>query len=117
MMRGSKVRAAKTKLLWLVAGLVPIWGQANEFKDAALMLTDAHLEASFWQCDFRATRGTLPLALAPGCQAITDELKRRQFGDDFDRLLSWWQQHKAAQHAQLEAEGQAAVRGDQPVGL
>ena len=57
-------------------------------------LTD--LEDAFWLCDYVATTGFAGNIVA--CTAVYDALKQRKFAGDFDQLLAWWQQNKAAQH-------------------
>ncbi|HEU0203637.1 MAG TPA: hypothetical protein VFR86_24770 [Burkholderiaceae bacterium] len=94
----------------LVAALLPAWGFANDIRSAALAMADAALEKTFWQCDFGATQGSLSADAGPACEAVTEELKQRRFGGDFDRLLVWWQQNKAAEHGRLQAIQQAARR-------
>ena len=67
----------------------------------------AELERSFWQCELAASAGTLDAVTAAHCDAITDELKKRKFGGDFERLLQWWQQNKLALPRGIEASQEA----------
>ena len=60
-------------------------------------------ERTFWHCDRAATRQVLDLATAAACSQATEELKKTRFGGDFDAMLAWWRQHKAAEHAALDA--------------
>jgi hypothetical protein len=56
----------------------------------------AELEKTFWQCEQAAGAKTLDAVMAAHCDAVTDELKKRKFGGDFERLLQWWQQNRLA---------------------
>jgi hypothetical protein len=56
----------------------------------------AELEKTFWQCEQAASTGMIDAAMAAYCDAVADELKKRKFGGDFERLLQWWQQNKLA---------------------
>jgi hypothetical protein len=67
------------------------------------------LEEAFWVCDYLGTvRGTEGVDVSR-CIAISDALREVRFGDDLDRLVAWWREHKPAQHARLAAR-EAAVR-------
>lgn len=84
------------------------WAQDDSPHSAARMqlasVSVVDLERSFWVCDYVATARGVTEDLIVQCVAVYDELKDRKFGGDFDRLWSWWQQHKAARHAALGAE-------------
>ncbi|MGZ9074352.1 MAG: hypothetical protein ACXW13_01130 [Burkholderiaceae bacterium] len=57
------------------------------------------LEDAFWACDYVATtRGASDI---PTCTAVYEALNHRKFAGDFDALVSWWRQNKAAQHKSL----------------
>jgi hypothetical protein len=60
---------------------------------------DPQLEALFWDCDARATQEVLPAGDGALCAMAHDELKRRRFDGDLERLLAWWHSHKADEHA------------------
>jgi hypothetical protein len=66
---------------------------------SAPALSDEALEARFWACDVASTHTVLSAAEGAQCVRWQDELKQRRFGGDFGRLLAWWQEHKAEQHA------------------
>jgi hypothetical protein len=72
---------------------------------SAIALSKADLEEAFWVCDYVGT--TRGLDAAPGelCAALYSELKSTKFGGDFEQLLAWWQQNKAAEHAKLAGRG------------
>ncbi len=61
------------------------------------------LKKAFWFCDHAATKGTIDMNHAAACSAITDELKEKMFGGDFDKLVDWWRENKVAQHQELDA--------------
>lgn len=63
-------------------------------------LDDAAIENAFWHCDARATQVVLDAGEGVLCERLADALKQRRFGGDFSRLLAWWQERKAIEHAQ-----------------
>ena len=64
------------------------------------------LEDAFWVCDYLATtRGTSDIVT---CTAVYEALKDRKFAGDFDALVSWWHQNKAAQHQILAGANSAS---------
>jgi len=63
------------------------------------------LEKDFWACDYVATTRGVGLDEGATCGAIFEDLKRSKFGGDFRAMLSWWQQHKAAEHLALATVG------------
>jgi hypothetical protein len=83
--------------LLAVQALQPARAQANA-SDAGI----AEIERVFWVCDHQASRGLLDSGTAESCGRATELLKARRFGGDFQRLLVWWQQHKAEQHLALD---------------
>lgn len=57
------------------------------------------LEHAFWVCDYKATtQGNSDIST---CTAVYQALKDRKFAGDFDALVSWWRQNKAAQHQSI----------------
>jgi hypothetical protein len=60
------------------------------------------LEKAFWRCDYAATKVFVGSITAAECSALTEELKRSRFGDDFSAMLKWWQQNKEFEHAALD---------------
>lgn len=73
--------------------------------DAAIVplpLSDAELETAFWDCDALATREVLSPSDGAQCAILSDELKQRRFDGDFARLLAWWRDNKAREHAARE---------------
>ena len=66
-------------------------------------LTD--LENAFWVCDYVATtRGTSEIA---ACTAVYEAVKERKFAGDFEKLVAWWRENKAAQHQNIAAADSA----------
>ena len=78
------------------------FAQPSDDNPVASALDDAALESAFWTCDVLATRERLPLSVGVDCVMLTDELKRRRFGGDFSRLIAWWEEHKAIEHARRD---------------
>ena len=70
---------------------------------AAEPLPVADLEQGFWVCDYLATTHGMDATPVDLCSAITDELKTRKFGGDYEGLVGWWRQHKIVEHQRLEA--------------
>ena len=63
----------------------------------------SRIEEAFWVCDYLGTtRGTEAVDVGR-CMAVSDALRELRFGDDLDRLVAWWREHKPAQHARLAA--------------
>ena len=59
------------------------------------------IEEAFWVCDYLGTtRGTEAVDVGH-CIAVSDALRELRFGNDLDRLVAWWREHKPAQHARL----------------
>ena len=62
----------------------------------------ADLERAFWVCEYAATtHGNADIAT---CTAVYDALKQRKFGGDFEALLTWWQQNKAAEIQRIASD-------------
>ena len=57
-------------------------------------LSAEQLQTSYLMCDRRANRELLGFADAAHCSQISEALKHKVFGGDFDKLLEWWQAHK-----------------------
>jgi hypothetical protein len=68
------------------------------------------LEKDFWACDYVATIRGVGLDEGAACVENFEDLKRSKFGGDFPAMLSWWQQHKAAEHRALATVSRAIVR-------
>ena len=66
-----------------------------------------HLKASYLACDKAATEAVLDAAAYQRCAVVGDELLKRGFDGDLDRLLAWWRVEKP-RFAQARAE--AALR-------
>ncbi len=67
----------------------------------------ADLEKAFWICDHAATNHGVGGGMAIACGVITEDLKMKKFNGDFDRMVAWWRQNKAAEHQVLAASGRA----------
>ena len=53
-----------------------------------------HLKLAYLGCDRAATGGTLDVPSFQRCVFVGDELLRRGFDGDFDRLIAWWRVEK-----------------------
>jgi hypothetical protein len=65
----------------------------------------SELERAYWVCDYTASTRRVDMTTGIACVAISDELKARKFGGDFDALLAWWRLHKDTKFRELEAAG------------
>ena len=70
----------------------------NPLKSADAASGTIELEKLFWMCDYAATSGALEAHEIEMCGAVTQQLQRVKFDDDFDKLLVWWRVNKEAQH-------------------
>jgi hypothetical protein len=57
------------------------------------------LKSVYLSCDRAAISGGLDTAAIMQCAAVYEELKRRAFGGDFDKLLAWWKAQQPARSA------------------
>jgi hypothetical protein len=67
----------------------------------------AELEKQFWVCDYIGTTRGIEGPHWEVCSANYEELKQTKFGGDFEKLVTWWQLNKVAQHQALESAGSA----------
>lgn len=61
--------------------------------------TPAQLKSAYLQCERQAQSTLLDFATAARCSLIYEELKRRVFDGDFERVLAWWREQRAAEVA------------------
>lgn len=96
------------KLLALVtAGAFAAVALADEPPNEGVPESAAHAaadrEQAFWECDYVGTTYGVSAAPVDFCSDATSALMQQKFGGEFGRMLEWWRQNKAAQHARLEA--------------
>lgn len=61
-------------------------------------------EQAFWVCDYVATtRGVLHTPIDQ-CTRATEDLKVHKFGGDYERMVQWWRERKAAEHRRLRLQ-------------
>lgn len=70
---------------------------AQPGRDEVAGLSAEQLKTSYLMCDRRANREFLGFADAVFCSHISEALKHKVFGGDFDKLLEWWQTHKLSE--------------------
>ena len=70
------------------------------------------LERVFWVCDRAATLHGVNGVDGMACANATEQLKLQKFGGDFDAMLAWWQDNKAAMHMALGQEHTGAEDGE-----
>ena len=100
----SNIAAALLVAASLVAVAAPAAAQAG----LGAELRMAELEKAFWACDYAATVGRIDSGTAITCGGLTETLKVRKFSSDFNAMLTWWRQHKQAEHLALEAHAPTA---------
>ena len=85
-------------LLGLAFPLQLVQGQSLLLADEAIAenLTPAELKHVYLACDKASTSGLLATREAMQCSIVHEELKKRVFGGDFDRMLAWWKEEREA---------------------
>lgn len=63
------------------------------------------LEWAFWMCDYASTDRSFQPVDAMACSVVTEDLKKRRFGGDFDAMYTWWQGARVTAHRAIEAAG------------
>ncbi|WP_173024817.1 hypothetical protein [Acidovorax sp. SRB_14] len=96
-----KVATAALIVTGVAGGSAPSRAQATI--DVELRLDE--LEKAFWVCDYAATIDLVDIGNAIACGSLTEALRQRKFGGDFNAMLAWWQQHKEAEHLELSKGG------------
>jgi len=86
-------------LLALGCAALTTFAAAQNRLPAFAELDDDMIEAAFWNCDTKAMRDVLSPGEGVLCERLTDALKQRRFGGDFQRFLDWWRDVKAAEYA------------------
>ena len=100
--RSRHSTAMKTAAAVLLVASAAGWSAASSAQTiAATELSLTELEKSFWVCDHAATIGPIDSGTAITCGSLTEVLKQRKFGGDFNVMLTWWRQHKEAEHLAL----------------
>jgi hypothetical protein len=61
---------------------------------SAKTLSADDLKRMYLACDLSASTTGLPMSDVMRCSMVSEELKQRVFGNDFDRLLAWWRIHR-----------------------
>jgi hypothetical protein len=72
--------------------------------------TSTEIETAFWKCDYAVTTSGVSLGEGARCVEISEELKRRKFAGDFQAMLVWWQQNKAAEYRIAAAQSPSAFQ-------
>jgi hypothetical protein len=80
---------------------------AQSLETPAPAATPADLESAFWLCDYIGTTQSVDSGAGVACSVITEELKNKNFGGDFDAMVAWWREKKPAEHQRLEAASRA----------
>ena len=82
----------------LVSSLQVAQGQSLQLadEDFAESLTPAELKRVYLACDRASSAGLLATRDAMHCSIVHEELKKRVFGGDFERMLAWWKEERDA---------------------
>ena len=81
----------------------PERGQAN-------LQTIDQLKIAYLECDRRASASILDFEDATTCSRVHEELKRRGFGNDWTRMLAWWNAEKVASERGRRRETDVSLR-------
>ena len=76
------------------AGALAGRATAEPMQVAVAALPLEHLKLAYLGCDRAANEGTLDVPSFQRCVFVGDELLRRGFDGDFDRLIAWWRAEK-----------------------
>ena len=83
----------------LLAAALALASSAAEAEPAHLAIAALpldHLKTAYLACDRAASESALSLSDFQRCGVVGDELLKRGFGGDFDRLLAWWRARETA---------------------
>jgi hypothetical protein len=103
---GRRSSAMKAAAAVLIVADVAAWsapGSAQTAIGAELHLDE--IEKAFWVCDYAASIRLVDMGSAITCSRLTEALKQRKFDGDFHAMLTWWQQHREAEHQALARTG------------
>ena len=89
----------------LSLGLLAVCARAEPVPAATQALPLDRLKSVYLACDRAATQVVLDADIFSQCAIIGDELLKRGFDGDFERLLAWWRAEKARA---LRAEASAS---------
>ena len=100
------VTTAAASVVLLIAGVSSCFGAYAQERPGSpsygesiyARATSSELEKAFWKCDYAVTTSGMGLGEGAWCAEISEELKRRKFAGDFQAMLVWWQQNKAAEY-------------------
>lgn len=88
------LRAAASLCLALTLHSAQGQSVASNEKPFPMNLTPLLLQRVFLACDRAASRARLAMEDALQCSVVYEELKRRVFAGDDDRLLAWWRENR-----------------------
>lgn len=82
-------------------------------RDESAGLSAEQLKTSYLMCDRRANREFLELADAVFCSHISETLKHKVFGGDFDKLLEWWRAHKLSEPSAVRPQEKPGISSNE----
>jgi hypothetical protein len=94
-------------LLCLALSLPVAHGQSSLNFDRAFAqhLTAAQLKQIYLACDRASSSTRLSVQEAMKCSVVSEELKQREFGGDFERMLAWWRTQRQKDEERTAGSG------------
>jgi hypothetical protein len=94
-------------LLCLALSLPLAHGQSPLIFDRAFAqhLTPAQLKHIYLACDLASSSNRLAMQEAMKCSVVSEELKQREFGGDFERMLAWWRTQRQKDEKRTAGSG------------
>ena len=116
LLRRPARRCAAPSIMVMVVGIGSLSvGAGLRAPDSGKALPLPELELAYWFCDYTASTRRVDMATAQACGSISDDLKNRKFGGDFDALLAWWRTNKDAMHRTIDTAARSARKEHAPV--
>lgn len=75
-----------------------VWGDRERLLAGVERVAEADLKALYLRCVRESSRRLLGFDEATLCSIVSEALKARSFGGDFNALLAWWRLHRDDHH-------------------
>ncbi len=86
-------------------------GQPGRAESAGL--SAEQLKTSYLMCDQRANQEFLGFTDAALCSQISEALKHKVFGGDFDKLIEWWRAHKLSEPSVVRPQEETDISSNE----
>lgn len=83
-------QAAAPLCLVLALAAAPGQGAPSAATSHPKALSPEELKRVYLTCELASSRGLLAMSDVVQCSIVYEELKRRVFDGDYDKLLAWW---------------------------